>query len=330
MTSTPKPKATEQRLLDIKSAAANLGHSDVNQHHPQISELDSYYNLPALKSPVWTWEVPLYFFLGGISGVSASMAFAAQLFHGDPALIRTLLWIGLIGAAICPALLIADLGRPTRFLNMLRVFKLQSPMSLGAWILVAFSGCVFVALVSHELILRGFANPFFIAVRWLGEGSAAVTGLLLASYTAVLIGATAIPVWAHNRKVLPAHFLASGLGGSAAILELLGFLIPATQILGVVSAGIETLLGIFFEVRKPPVDAPLHYGKSGVAFPVAGSLAGPAALALRIFWGSHPQARLAAGICFLAGSLLSRYAWIWAGRASASDVKTQFSSQRNT
>jgi Polysulphide reductase, NrfD len=329
MTSIPKPKTTEQRLLDIKSTAANHGPFGANQHHPQIQKLDSYYNLPALKPPVWTWEVPLYFFLGGISGVSASMAFAAQLFHGDPALIRALLWIGLIGAAICPALLIADLGRPTRFLNMLRVFKLQSPMSLGAWILVAFSGCVFVALLGHELILRGFANPFFIAVRWLGEGSAAVTGLLLASYTAVLIGATAIPVWAHNRKVLPAHFLASGLGGSAAIVELLGFLIPATQILGVISAGIETLLGIFFEVRKPPVDAPLHHGKSGVAFLVAGSLAGPAALALRILGGSHPQARRAAGICFLAGSLLSRYAWIWAGRASARNVKTHFASQRN-
>ena len=78
---------------------------------------------------------------------------------------------------------IADLGRPTRFLNMLRVFKLQSPMSLGAWILVAFSGCAFLSLASHELILYGFTTPLFVVTRWLGEFSGAITGFLLAGYT---------------------------------------------------------------------------------------------------------------------------------------------------
>ena len=120
-------------------------------------------------------------------------------------------------------LLIADLGRPGRFLNMLRVFKLRSTMSLGAWILVAFSGCAFLAVLSFELIARGFANPFFVSLLWLGEASGALTGLLLASYTGVLIGATAIPVWSENRTLLPAHFLTSGLGGASAILELAGF-----------------------------------------------------------------------------------------------------------
>ena len=72
---------------------------------------------------------------------------------------------------------------------------------------------------------------------WLGEIAAALTGLLLAGYTGVLIGATAIPVWNQNRKLLPAHFLTSGLGGAVGILELAGFLIPATQILGFVDVG---------------------------------------------------------------------------------------------
>src|SRR4029077_14803159 len=244
--SAAKPKATEARLEEIKraAAAAAVNAPGTKSIHPQIQGRDSYYNLPALKPPVWTWEVPLFFFRGGISGVSACMAFAAQLFQDDVALIRALLWIALIGAAICPALLIADLGRPTRFLNMLRVFKRQSPMSLGAWILMAFSGCAFLALAGHELILHGYRHPLLYAVRWIGEGSATITGLLLASYTGVLIGATAIPVWNTNRKILPLHFLTSGLGGSAAILELLGFLIPATHIFGLTAAGIETTLEI--------------------------------------------------------------------------------------
>src|SRR5258708_17002271 len=93
------------------------------------------------------------------------------MLHGAPELIRLCLWVGLLGAAICPVLLIADLGRPLRFLNMLRVFKLQSAMSMGAWILVAFSGCVFLAVLCFELYVRGFTYPLLIGLLWLAEAS---------------------------------------------------------------------------------------------------------------------------------------------------------------
>jgi formate-dependent nitrite reductase membrane component NrfD len=329
MTSPGKPKATEERLDEIRKAAAALpvGSGQAPATHPQIRGRESYYGLPVLKAPVWTWEVPLYFFVGGIAGVSATLAFAAQLFGSDPALIRAALWIAIVGATICPILLIADLGRPSRFLNMLRVVKIQSPMSVGAWILVAFSGCVFVGVFGQELVLRGYASPFVIGMRWAGEFMGALTGLILASYTGVLIGATANPVWSHNRRMLSPHFLASGLGGAAGIIELMGFLIPATQFLGIAAAAIETLLGVYFELSRLPVNAPLHRGKSAWAFRVAGLLAGPGALALRLMLDSA-SGRRAAAICFLAGALLSRYAWIWAGVASAKDPEALFQIQR--
>jgi Polysulphide reductase, NrfD len=327
-----KSKATEERLEEIRKAAGeNAKATGTTQHsagRPSAQNEESYYGLPALKTPVWTWEVPLYFFLGGIAGVSACVAFIAQFFRSDPALIRVSLWTALLGAAICPVLLIADLGRPTRFLNMLRVFKVRSAMSLGAWILAAFSGCAFLAVFCFELLLRGFTNPLLTSLLWLGEASAAVIGLLLASYTGVLIGATAIPVWSENRRLLPAHFLTSGLGCSAGIFELAGFLIPATQVLGFATSGIETLIEIFLEVRKRPVDAPLHHGRSGTTLRIAGLLEGPAALLLRVFLGSAPAGRYAAASCFLIGALLSRYAWIWAGRASARNPHALFHLQR--
>ncbi|HEU0367959.1 MAG TPA: NrfD/PsrC family molybdoenzyme membrane anchor subunit, partial [Candidatus Acidoferrum sp.] len=250
-------RTTEERLHEIRrTAAQNQGRGGAASH-PQIRGHDSYYGMPALKPPVWTWEVPLYFFIGGIAGVSSCIAFVAHIFQASPALIRLSLWMGLIGAAICPMLLIADLGRPSRFLNMLRVFKLRSPMSMGAWILVAFSGCAFLAVAAKELSLLGYASPLVSGIDWLGEASGALMGLLLASYTGVLIGATAIPVWFTHRRFLPAHFLTSGLGGASAILELSGFFVPATQVLGFFTAGLETIFEILFAIRKRDVDAPL-------------------------------------------------------------------------
>ena len=261
--------------------------------------------------------------------MSSCIAFLAHVFRVDPAMIRLLLWIGLGGASICPMLLIADLGRPLRFLNMLRVFKWRSPMSMGVWILVAFSGFAFLAVASNELDVLGYGSTIVSVLRWVGEGSGAITGLLLAGYTGVLIGATAIPVWFTHRRFLPAHFLTSGLGGSSAILELSGFFIPAMQILGFITAGIEIIFEALFAIRRTHVDAPLRKGRSGIAFLVAGLLEGSMALVLRIAWGSHPGGRRAAAICFLAGSLLSRYAWVWAGRVSAKQPDAQFALQRS-
>ena len=323
-------KPTEERLDEIRKAAAEF---DARGTHPspapQISGRESYYGLPVLKAPVWTWEIPLYFFVGGIAGMSACLALVAQLFGNEVSLVRSALWVALIGAAICPMFLIADLGRPERFLAMLRVAKIQSPMSVGVWILVAFSGCTFVALLAKELIVRAYADKLIVGLSWAGECTAALTGLILASYTGVLIGATAIPVWSHNRRALPAHFLAAAMGGAAGVLELLGFLVPPTQLIGLAAAAIETLLGVHFELSRLPVNAPLHRGKSAIAFRIAGVMAGPGALILRLVSDTAP-ARRGAAICFLAGTLLSRYAWIWAGRASAIDPEALFQIQRKS
>ena len=332
--SKAKPKATEQRLEEIRESARRVAPPPppdiaVKTATGAASAAETgYYGLPLLKPPTWTWEVPLYVFLGGIAGTSAYIAFAALAFQAPTNLIRFALWMGLIGAAICPALLISDLGRPERFLNMLRVFKWRSPMSMGSWTLVGFSGSVFLAVVAIELVVRGYTQPAIVTILWLAQITAALTGLLLASYTGVLIGATAIPVWHQHRTLLPAHFLTSGLGGAVGILELAGFLIPATQILGFATSGVETVIEIYLTVRKGVADKPLHHGVSGGTLRVAGMLEGPVALLIRAVWHAEPWGRYAAAICFLLGALMSRYAWIWAGRESSHDTGTLFQLQR--
>jgi hypothetical protein len=92
-------------------------------HSSIASARTGYYGTPLLKVPAWTWEVPLYFFVGGAAGSAAALAQIGKFTSSDYKLVNDARWIAAIGGAISPVLLISDLGRPERFLNMLRVFK---------------------------------------------------------------------------------------------------------------------------------------------------------------------------------------------------------------
>ena len=259
--------------------------------------MTTYRDVPLVKPPVWTWEVPLYFFTGGAAGVAAVIAAAAH-FSGPAfdALARDGKWIAAIGGGISPLLLISDLGRPARFLNMLRVFKLRSPMSVGAWTLVVFSTAAIAALLPLGLIAH------------VATAVAGLSGAILATYTGVLIGATAIPVWSRNVDILPIHFGASGLGAAVSMLELLGHRTAAMNALGITAAVIETILMLALMRRGSSSGALMHGAEA---------LSGPVPLSLRVLGANVPALRIAAAAITLAGSMLTRFAWIAAGRRSA-------------
>src|SRR2546428_4175647 len=202
--------ASESRLEALREEAVHTGEAKgggvvpSGAPFPRLSNEQGYYVIPLLKEPTWTWQVPLYFFVGGAAGSSAVIGFVAHLFRTDPGLARAALWIALAGALLCPPLLIADLGRPSRFLNMLRVFKYRSPMSVGVWTLVGFSFGVTLAVITGELTLRGYESSLLVLLSWAGQVTATLAGLLLVSYTGVLFGVTAVPVWSENRTLLMA------------------------------------------------------------------------------------------------------------------------------
>ena len=286
-----------------------------------------YYGEPVVRPPVWTWEIPVYFFVGGLAGMAAVIALIGLIFHqGD--LTRTATWIAAIGAILSPILLIMDLGRPRLFLNMLRVFKHQSPMSVGAWILFVFGGCAVPALIAlelhvHQIFTGGFDQFLQIAASLLILGSA-FWGMFVATYTGVLLGATAIPAWFLHRTLLPIHFGVAGLGSAAALLELLGHRIAPLGALGFLAAGTETALWIWLEIDKHgKADRALRESGSGLQIRCGEILSGPLALILRV-------ANLVplSGISFLLGALVSRFAWIAAGKVSARDPEAVFASQR--
>lgn len=325
---------TEDRLDALRDEAARTGKVrdrgvvPIAGPLPKPSVAAGYHENPVLKPPTWTWQVPLYFFVGGVAGISAVIVVVAHVI-GIAALLRTELWVGFAGALVSAPLLIADLGKPGRFLNMLRVFKPRSAMSLGAWTLSAFSSAIGAALVCRELILAGYGNEFLRVLEWLAEISAAVAGLILASYTSVLLGVTAIPVWSENRRLVPAVFLTGAMGSAAAVLELLGFFIPATQFIGAVASIVEIAIAIMIEVRNRHVDRPLREGAVGWLTRAGAALAGPISLLMRIFSGHGSELRYLAALCFLSGALIARYAWIEAGRVSSRDPQALFQIQRD-
>jgi hypothetical protein len=273
-----------------------------------------YYNQPLLKPPVWTWEVPAYFFVGGVAGVGAVIAAVGALAGADASIVRDARWMAVVGALISPALLISDLGRPDRFLNMLRVFKTKSPMSVGAWTLAVFTPAVLAALIWDPM-----SADASVAARLAGHAGslvAAATGLVLATYTGVLIGVTVIPVWAAHARHLPFHFGASSLGAAVGVLELLGHRTPAMNALGIVAAVGLTLMRAHVEVDRRPASAPLKSGSSGGMTRLGDVLSGPLPLVLRLVWPGEPAARAVAALGAIAGSIVTRFGWIAAGRAS--------------
>jgi hypothetical protein len=321
---------SEQRLDNLRQEAWNKGvvaGCGVDVAGGPIPRKPGYYGQPILKPPVWTWEIPVYFFVGGLAGMAAVIALGALLFHRVD-LVRTAIWLAGIGAILSPILLTMDLGRPRLFLNMLRVFKYQSPMSVGAWLLTAFAGCAASGLVALELqvqqVFSGTLGQFVrVAAHLLIFGSA-FWGMFLATYTGVLLGATAIPAWFLHRVLLPIHFGAAGLGSAAALLELLGHRIAPLNALGFLAGGIESALWLWLEInRHGAADRALHEQNSGWLIRSGEILSGPLALILRLT-NFIPFA----AISFLLGALISRFGWIAVGKISGVDPESVFAAER--
>jgi hypothetical protein len=293
---------------------------------PKASLTTGYYGIPMQKAPQWTWEVPLYLFVGGAGGAAAVIAEAARLTGTDEnnKLIRDARTIAAVGALMSPGLLVLDLGRPKRFINMMRVFKPQSAMSVGVYILSAWSPNAFVTKINDFLLHRFDTVPMRFLQEFTSTASGAF-GIGMATYTGVLLGATAIPVWNHHVRSLPVHFSMSGTSAAVGLLELMGNDRPALNIIGLGTAMMETAEGLNTErLSADDISSPLRRGISGAICRLGGVLAGPIPLMLRtaaLFTSKKRSMDLRrfAAACCVAGSLATRVGWIYAGHASAKD-----------
>ncbi len=322
---------SEKRLEELREQAWKDGvvpGKGVDVAGGPIPRKPGYYGQPVVKPPVWTWEIPLYFFMGGLAGMSAVIASGAVIFHHVD-LACAAMWVGAIaGAILSPILLIMDLGRPHLFLNMLRVFKHRSAMSMGAWILSAFGACAVPGLIALELhahqVFGGTIDQLLRVAAAILVFASAIFGTLLATYTGVLIGATAIPAWFLHRLLLPIHFGTAGLGSAAGLLELLGHRVAALNALGYFTAAVESALLIWLSFDKHGMaDRAIHEHGTGWLIRIGEILTGPLALLLRLL-GQVPFA----AISFLIGAVVSRVGWIAVGKVSGADPQSVFAAER--
>ena len=286
------------------------------------SEMRSYYGRPIVKEPTWTWEIPTYFFTGGLAGASAVLSSAARV-SGNETLARRALYVGALADLVSPVLLISDLGRPERFHHMLRVVKVTSPMSLGSWVLLVSGGASTTAAL---LQLLDRWRP----VRMAASVVAALAGPPLATYTGVLVADTAVPVWHEGRHELPWIFGASAsasAGAAASIFTPTRDAGPARR-LAVAGVLAEGALMQAMELRLGKLGEVYHQGAAGkLSWAAKGlSVAGAALLAKR-----GPKSRTAAvvgGAMVCAGELCLRWTVFKAGFQSARDPKYVVESQR--
>lgn len=303
----------------------------------------TYYNVPTIKRPPWKWFISMYMFLGGIASGVSFIGALAELFGGrrHRSTVRHARYLAVILAAICPILLLLDLGRPKRFHHMLRVVKLSSPLNLGTWILTIFG------ILSGAQAARQAAEDNFILKRKSALGRLATLlpsgpitvlhglfGMALGGYTGTLLAATVVPLWASAGVLLGPLFLAASATSGAAALVLVGVRSgrqsrqarSEIQTVANAASAVQFGLAAAHEVFTPErINRPLRRGLWGRLFrygAVGGGLFVPGALRW-LAWMSGPRTERSlstlASVLTLLGMLAERIALVEAGKRSADD-----------
>jgi DMSO reductase anchor subunit len=295
------------------------------------AEFTSYYGRPVIKEPVWEpVDVPSYLFFGGLAGASSVLAAGSQL-SGHRELARVAKVTALGAISLSAVALIHDLGRPSRFVNMLRVFKPSSPMSMGSWLLAGYGPVAGAAAVSE---MTGILPPAGTAAT-LGAG---LLGPAIATYTAALICDTAVPAWHEGYREMPYLFAgsASGAAGGLGLLAVRPADASPARKLAVVGAVTE-LVAKQLLIRRlaatPGLESshglaePYEEGRAGAVLRAAEILT-VAGLAGAVLGRRRRAVSALAGVSLLAASALTRYGVFEAGLASARDPKYTIVPQR--
>lgn len=299
------------------------------------AEFTSYYGHPIVKAPRWSWDIAAYLFCGGLAAGSSLLAAGGDL-TGRPAL-RRAGRLGSLGALLGSTyFLIHDLGRPSRFYNMLRVAKPSSPMSMGTWILAVYGPAAGLAATTEAVPFLPAGLRGWWPVRLLGAFGrpaglvAALTAPGLASYTAVLLADTAVPSWHEAHHELPFVFVSSGAAAGAGLAMVA---VPLAQagparrqaVLGAVA---ELAVSRSMEHRMGMLAEPFSTGRPGTCMRASRALTAGGALLAATLGARSRTASVVAGAALMAGSVCTRFGIYYGGVASANDPRYTVVPQR--
>jgi formate-dependent nitrite reductase membrane component NrfD len=297
---------------------------------------DTYYGLPVIKAPHWRWLVITYFFFGALAGGGFVVSVIADFFSKDKGLARAARYLSMAALIPSPPLLVLDLGRPERFLNMLRIVKLRSPMSLGSW---ALSGLgLFAGVVTGlQIISDVLGRDFMPSVRKMAGIAGLPFAVFVCGYTGVLLAITNVPLWAKNTYLMGPTFVASAFSSTFAALSLiLGFVgeepdtakrLARAETVAIGAELSFLLIGLarLGQLRRPLTSPPLGLlfwpwtVGLGLVIPLLLQMNGP----LR---GKHPSLprRILTSLLVLSGGYSLRMLMIFAGRRSADRPEDYF------
>lgn len=274
------------------------------------SNVSAYSGGHIVKPAPWTWMIATYFFFGGLAGMSATLSMAARI-AGQRRLADRALLASVLGYIPCGPLLVFDLGKPSRFYNMLRVFRPTSPMSVGTWIFSAFSGALGMSVAGR---LFGIFRPFESIART----AAGLLGPALSTYTAVLITNTSVPAWQGARRELPFLFGAGAAASAGAATTMLARPEDAgpARALAIGASLLETGFSELMPRRIGSVGSTYSEGTGGFLHR-ASTICNMGGAGLLAVLGRRRAAAIAGSGLVLAGACLERFAVIKAGDASA-------------
>lgn len=331
--------------------------ADGNREMPMVEDVEftSYYGRPIVKAPPWGDEIGTYLFLGGLAGGSSLLGFGAQL-TDRPGMRIASRMTAIAATGIGGAALVADLGRPERFLNMMRVVKVSSPMSLGTWILSGFgvgSGVTFAIeldrITGEKLLPLGPLRKVLHGMETPAAIESAFFATPLAAYTAVLLGATAVPTWnAAGRNGLPYVFVSSAsmaAGGVAMALAPVAETGPARLLALAGTAGEAYAMSAMRKRMHPAEVDPMDDGEPGHKLHraekllIAGAVGAAAVeVGARVFakklgggWKTRAVLRglsVVSGAALAAASAYTRFGMLEAGIESTKDPRHVVEPQR--
>jgi hypothetical protein len=295
------------------------------------AEFQSYYGQPIVRPAPWAPDIAAYLFTGGLAAGSALLALGGQV-TGHVAARRAGRATALGAVLASTYFLINDLGRPERFLAMLRVAKPTSPMSMGTWALSAFGAAAGVAVVGEAAPLLPERGPLGLVRRVLpaaaatGGVAAAAFAPVVATYTAVLISNTATPSWHAAYRQLPFAFAGSALASGAGVGLIASPSEPARR-MAVLGGAMEMLGTHRVETGNGLLSEPYRQGRAGKLLRASKvlTIAGMAGAVLGR--GSRVVCALS-GLSLLTASALTRFGIYHGGLASAEDPKYTVIPQR--